>query len=476
MKTPSAVRDVFGVPGNLAVFGVLTGLTIGVVHALSPMTVWLVVWMAALGAYLWITSGPRERRWLIALLVVAVALRVAVVAGLFLWLDPNENYFASFSWDGDGRYIKRRAAWISNVWLGMPMLSSDFQAAFEPEYGWSSYLYVVAYVQFLMGLTPFGVHLFNVGLFVTAGVMMHRLARSAYGSAAALAGLALLLFMPSLIMWSSSALKESFHLLLISLVIVAVVHVVRASGSRRVLAASVLLASLAALDTLRPGALAIEGTAAACSLVTLVLARRASTAILGTMVLASLVIYGATRPAGGQVAMDLANRAVVSHIGNIASVGHGYKLLPQDFYNFKRPALVPEEAVRFAIRAVVAFVVVPVPWQVESTMERLFLPQQLVWYLMVLCAPVGFVVGLHKDPVVTTILAFHIVIGSIVIALNEGNIGTLVRHRDIVVCAVVWLSGLGGNVVLSRLASAGGAVMERARKAPPNAGITEASW
>lgn len=465
-------RDVLGVPRRLAVLGAAAGLTIGVVHALSPMTVWLLVWMTVLAAYLWRHSGPRERRWLMALLVAALVLRLAVIAGLFLWLDPNQHYFASFPFDGDGRYIKRRAAWIRNVWLGRAMLSSDYQQAFEPGYGWSSYLYVVAYLQYLVGLTPFGAHLFNVGLFMTSGTVMHRLVRSAYGPVAACVGFALVLFTPSLMLWSVSALKESFHLLLISLAIVAAVRMVRGrSWPSKLFAAAALVALLAVLDSVRAGAFVIEGVAVAGSLALLVAARRASTALLGAAALVALVAYGATHPDIGQLAMSQLNRAAVKNLGNVRSEGHGYKLLDQRFYStYDPPVLTPAEGLRFTARAIVAFVVVPLPWQMQSTAELMFLPQQMLWYVLLVCVPVGIVSGLRRDPVVTTMLVAHVVVGSIVIALNSGNVGTLIRHRDIAVTAVLWLIGLGGTVVFSRLTSAG---VEKS--APPKLEIAEAS-
>ncbi|MBI3491945.1 MAG: hypothetical protein HY047_09220 [Acidobacteria bacterium] len=41
----------------------------------------------------------------------------------------------------------------------------------------------------------------------------------------------------------------------------------------------------------------------------------------------------------------------------------------------------------------------------------------------------------------TALLAAFVVVGMLVVAPTSGNIGTLVRQRDLVVPAVVWLAG-----------------------------------
>jgi hypothetical protein len=66
---------------------------------------------------------------------------------------------------------------------------------------------------------------------------------------------------------------------------------------------------------------------------------------------------------------------------------------------------------------------------------------------------VGLVAGLRRDALVTCLLASFAVIGAGVIALNSGNIGTMVRHRDTIVPFVVWLSALGAVTTASGIMS-----------------------
>jgi len=152
------------------------------------------------------------------------------------------------------------------------------------------------------------------------------------------------------------------------------------------------------------------------------------------------------------------------HLSHAVSPGHAYKLLDDSFYTttslLRASAIAPgnpnkavttltlQEVTRYAVRSAVAFLVVPLPWDSVSWSELILVPQQVVWYLMVPLALVGVVAGLRRDGLVTLLLVSCIVVAAVPISLSNGNIGTLVRHRDTVVPFIVWLSGLGAVLLV----------------------------
>jgi hypothetical protein len=315
-------------------------------------------------------------------------------------------------------------------------------------------LYVLAYLQFLTGPAPYAIHLFNVAVFVITAVALHRLVRSSYGPMPAFLGLALMLFLPTLLVWSVSALKESLYLLMCVLGITAMIALVRThSWAARALAACALAGTISWIDTVRRGGLLIVAVGLATGLAGRVVLRRWSLVLL--MLLMAPV-------AGRMLVSDAAiqeriianlKAAAAMHIGNVRTEGHGYKLLDQRFYSdWVDPfaTMSPMEALRFTTRALVSVVIVPLPWQIQSWSEIVFLPQQVVWYALVLLALVGLVAGLRRDLLVTCILAGLSVAGAAAVGLNSGNIGSMVRHRDTVVPFVVWLSALGAVVIVTR--------------------------
>lgn len=441
----------------------LVGMAIVAGTVLSPVALAMMLVLGLVAFAIGRGLPPAERRVVLTILLVAVALRVAAVAMLFMASDAN--HVSSFPFDGDGRYVKLRALWIRNVWLGVPIDSSYFDQAFA-DYGWSSYIYVLAYLQYLLGPAPYAIHLFSISCSVAVVGMLHRLARRAYGPVPAVMALLLMLFLPTLFMWSVSAMKEAWYLLLMTTALIGLERALRGSGAvvRGVAGAAAVAATLA-LDGTRAGA-------------TLILALAVTLAFAGTFVTRRRYVFAASvvmvplvgilvlrlPPVQSRVLARLRTSAEL-HIGHVNTEGYSYRLLDQRFYSGDSfESMTWGEAQRFVVRSAASFVFVPLPWQSLSRSQLLFLPQQLIWYGLVLFAAVGLVRACQADLFATWLCLGMTGAGAVVIALNEGNIGTLVRHRDSVVPFVICLSAMG---MYSALSWAG--VFAPARGSPPRA-------
>lgn len=439
-----AIRRAIGVGGVL-----------GIVGAASPVTAAALLCIGGCAAWTARNLGPRERRWFIAIVVIAVALRLLIIAGLFLTSDGPGT--VSFFWDGDGIYLKKRASWVLNVWRGVPIAPSDFANAFDPVYGWSTYIYVIAYLQLVMGPAPFGIHVFNVSLFMIAALLLYRAARSGFGRHAALGGLTLLLFMPTPFCWSVSALKEPWYLFLQVVGTMGAAAVIRSStAARRVAGGIAVCLALAGVADVRTGAFLITAAGITLGVAGYMISRRRVFMTVFCVVL-PILSYLALRNDSVQTRLfSHLTAAATYHVGHVRTPGHAYKLLDQHFYTteYDEPPrrLTPGEAARFVARAVVSFIVVPLPWQISSLPEIVFLPQQVLWYVLVVFGTIGVVAGLRDDALLTWLLGSVAVTGSAVIALHSGNIGTMVRFRDTIVPFVVWFSAFGVVVALSRFA------------------------
>jgi hypothetical protein len=380
-------------------------------------------------------------------------------------LTIGSDHYATFFWDGDGRALKRRAVSIQNIWSGIPVDPFLRSVAWEP-YAMTSYLYVLAYIQYLLGPAPYAIHLINVVAFFASTLLLYRLVRSTYGRAAALVGLVLLVFLPTPFAWSVSVMKESVYILLGAFGMVAAVAMLRASSViKRIVALFLFVGAMPVVETVRIGGGLILGTGLGFGVAGGVIARRMSLVLLAFL----LVPYAGYLVLGNADVQDRIMSQVRerggAHLGHVRTGGNHYKLLDQRFYsklantgldqagrrntNNSIETMTPAEALRFSGRALGYFVVAPLPWQVQSRTEMVFLAQQVVWYLMVVLAAIGVVAGLRRDPLVTCLLCGVTVAGSVAIALNSGNIGTMVRHRDTVVPFVVWLSALGAVTTAS---------------------------
>lgn len=424
----------------------------------SPVAVW-----SAIALFLIVAAGVRgltgvERRLVIGVVLVAIAVRVALVLALFATSDLETRQVWSFSFDGDGRFLKARSLWWRSMWMDQPIDQHTLKQAFG-RYGWTSYFLVIAYVQYLLGAAPYAIHLFNVCCWIGGALLLHRTLRPAFGAVAALLALAVIVLLPTLVMWSAAALKESFYFLLWCTIIWGVMKFLRAPAvTGRATGFAVAAAAAAALSTVRFGALTILaaglGVAMAGAFVTrrvyLMLAGVVLAGTIGFAVLDSGLVQERVLP-------RLAGAASL-HLGNVSTEGHSYRLLDQRFYEGAPvQALTWPEAKRFVVRALASFVLVPMPHQLTSKSEMLLLPQQIVWYGLVLLALAGLVAGARRDLALTWLLAGFACAGAGVIALNSGNVGTLVRIRDSIVPFVACLAAVGAVALGARASRRGAA-------------------
>jgi 4-amino-4-deoxy-L-arabinose transferase-like glycosyltransferase len=417
------------------------GVALGFAYTLSPLTVLVVAALVPLWRWVSRDLDQRERQWLLALVGLAVMLRLAAIAGLFLSADPDIPYANFF---GDEEFFKRKTTWLRNVSMGIPISTADYAYAFDMV-GESSYLQVLMYIQALVGLAPYGIHVLNAGLYLVAVLVMYRLARIAFGGLAAQAGLALLLFLPSLFTWSISALKEPLYFLLAASVVAGAWVAARARVSWRLPAFIALAIGGLALQTLREGGLvrAVAGVVVG-DLLSYVIQR--PRVLIGLSLAAPVVIVLAfTRPAIQERALGFVHQAAEKHWGHINTPGLSYKLMPSEFYEDRRniTAMSATDAGRYTVRAVWAYITVPLPWEIESRSALAYLPEQIVWYCVLLLLPFGIVAGFRRDPLLTSLLLAHGAAAVLVVAVSGGNVGTLIRHRGLAMPYLAWLAGLG---------------------------------
>jgi hypothetical protein len=394
--------------------------------------------------------SPSESRWFWSIMAFSIAIRLIAVALLFYTADPSRP-FASFF--GDEEFYKFRTMWLRNIGLGLPMSPADVIYSYD-EVGHTSYVFVLAYLQALAGNAPYGLHVMNMVLCCCGVLALYRLARGAYGRAVAMGGLILLLFMPSLALWSISILKEPMNVLIIAVEIVAAVMIIRAPHWwQRALAVVVVVGSGAFMESLRTGGVltAIFGTVVGGLLVFLLSKGRRM--IVAMMVAPVVIAVMASVPAVQQRVLANVRYAAVYHAGHVLTPGYSYQLVPPRYY-FNRNKLMdmpPSDASRFVVKALWAYVAQPLPRERWSWSLLAYVPEQITWWVLVALVPFGFYAGLKRDVVVTCMLAAHAAAAMGIVALSSGNIGTLIRHRSLALLYLVWLSAVGAHELLRRV-------------------------
>jgi len=437
------------------------GLLLAATYTASPLGLLFVIATPLLCLVAGRAMPPQERRLLSTILATALIARLVAVVAMFLVGIPHHNDLAVGALSGDEAYNLGRALRIRDIMLGFGGTHYDYFVATD-EYGRTSYLELLTRLQLVFGPAPYGLRLLNALLFTSGAAVLFRVVRPAFGSVPAFLGLVGVLFLPSVFYSSISLLKESLYFLATSVLLAAAVRVLRGRGPLGMsLALIAMAASLWVLDDLRRGAIFLA-TAGIASAVVMRLAfasrRRAAMALAGAVLLIAAVL---TQPSLGNRALDGVTGLARTHSGHVFTVGHAYKLLDAGFYmNPATPAsssitLTPPQAVRFVLRALVSFVLTPLPWQAASRGELAFLPEHLLWYLLLATLPMGLVAGWRRDPLVTAVLIGFVLPTALVLAFTNGNVGTLLRLRGLVTPYLIWIGVLGMCVMAESLLARG---------------------
>jgi hypothetical protein len=439
-----------GVPARTWLMTTLAGIGTGIVYALSPLTVWFALGMYGLVRCTVHDLDDDEQRWVTILFVVAIVLRACAVAALFVTTNHEQEPFGRFF--GDEEFYLRHSIWLRNIAVGLPVHTSDFAFAFDA-LGWTSYLYVLAFLQVLVGPAPYGVHLFGIALFLLGTVVLFRTVRPVFGRTPSLMGLVILLFLPSLFVWSISALKEPLYFLATACAIALAVKLAR---DHRLGIRLIVLAALAVLvlviGTIRDGGAALAGAGILGGFAAAWIVRR-PWAVAALVVLLPIVIGLTLRVPRTQIrAYNLVQWAARQHRAFIETPGWVYTLLDQRFYDDAQTItdMRFDEATRYVVRAAERYVTVPLPWEAKSPAAVAYLPEQMTWYVLVALLPVGVLFSLRRDAVLTMILCGVTLVSASAIAMLNGNVGALVRLRVLAIPYITWLSMVGLCELLAR--------------------------
>jgi hypothetical protein len=437
---------------------IAAGVTIGLVYTASPLSFLaialfpVVAWFAVRGFH------ASDARTILIILTAGFAVRLAVIAALFVSGIPLHNDLSVGALTGDEAYNVSRALRARDVLLGMATSKYDYVIAYD-EYGRSSYLTFLTMLQTLLGPAPFGIKALNALLFIVGAVLLYRVVRRAYGALPAAMGLAVLLFIPTLLYSSTSTLKESAYFLTTAACLVGFIAIIRAhSLTGRVAAAAVLIGGLWILSDLRRAGAGLAIAGLGVGVVSYVMMQTTPRRVIAACVVTVALLAVWLVPSVNARVIAGVTEAAKVHSGHVFTVGHSYQLLDPGFYytpaapSASSLALTDDHAARFLIRSAYTFVLTPLPWEMRSRSELALLPEQLLWYFILLCLPAGLIAGWRRDRLVTALLIGYVLPTAVVLAVTNGNVGTLVRLRGLITPYLLWVSALGCCVLLERLA------------------------
>ena len=432
------------------------GILLGTLAFLSPGSVFMAFLVAGAVFLLARYSDRKNRRFLLVLFLSAFMVRVGVSTGLDLlsWKIEGELPYQDGpvqGWNlhindktrgylkiGDSDYFSQRGYATAQFVEG----SDEPVLAFRiSQYGEHGYVYGIGWFYHLFGFSPCAVKLINCLFGSGIAVLVVLLGERCFGTVPGRWAGVLAAVFPSMVLWSTTNLKDIPLTFFTTLILFLYSQLFRARNRRsRLVLLLLLLVSLGIHMTFRSVELSI--LLAALLLVLYFLTRfiRAHPVWTGCLLLALLALGTALsfrEPVGYQIRQVL-GQLFNWHVGFNMTPGSSYKYLPDEFYRGTyRLEWVETGRMNSAILlgmgwAVLHYLFEPFPWNISNWFQWLAYPQLLIWYALFPFAVTGLILGLRKKQEITLALVLTTIAFVGIGALAHGNIGTLFRQRDMV--------------------------------------------
>lgn len=421
---------------------VLFGMSVGIWLTLSGGTLFVFLLFLSV-LFILRQHVPHEDRALIFKIIIAGFLcRI-----IFLVLYHN-FYLLSGHMDilgPDGDAYSQRGWYVSRLLLDQdpyalppakgPILESyhsvvEYYKQRMPSVG----LYQVGMFTYFIGILfsvfdycPLMIKFLNSGLSVLTGVLVYFLGKDVFSAKIGKVSMTVFIFMPSIFLFSITALKDSLVIFILTLIILLMVKLQKKFN---ILFIALILGLTILIESLR--------SRMAYPLILFILTsllvtskQRLSRKIL--IVLALIISFAAT-PKFTNLACRTFNLEAFfsSHIGFINTPGNNYKIFPDQYYvNGRLAGLdVPVIALGF-LSGMFHLLFEPLPGRVDSVFSLILFFFTSAGYFFIPFVLRGFVGGLKYNNSLIMPIVIFLVIFIPLVAISEGNMGTVFRHRDI---------------------------------------------
>jgi 4-amino-4-deoxy-L-arabinose transferase-like glycosyltransferase len=351
---------------------------------------------------------PDERPQLVRILLIAFALRVTM--SMLFELIPE---FRLFHEDANGyELIGIR---VSQAWTGR---APPYPL---PEKNWGYFAFSAA-LAVAFGPFPVNPAMCNAVIGTLTALLIYQLARRLFHRSIALMSAALVSFAPSMIMWSSIALKDAMATFFITIALSSCVSLKERISLRAV--AGIVLA-LAALQPLR---FYIVYFVVFAVVVSLAIDRRDG--MVGRLY-KQLVVGGAV--VGLFVMLGLAGKAVEGteqfDLRFANSYRQGMAISAHTGYGQDVDISTPGGALGFLPVGVATLLLAPFPWQMTSFRTLIAAPEAVAWWCLFPATIRGIVFVVRRKFGATSPLLLFMIALTCVYGISQGNVGSAYRQR-----------------------------------------------
>jgi len=384
-----------------------------------------------------LSRAGEERQFLFRLFTLAVVARIIVATIIFVaakeeFFGGDANTYDVFgqsllqSWHGDAYHAARYAGFIKSGASAWGML------------------YVVAGVYQLVGENRFAIQLVNASVGAATAAAIYYSAQTLFNNTRVSRVAAILVaFFPSLILWSSQALKDGLIILALALAILATLRLMeRISLGWGIVLSGCLLALL----SLRFYIFYMMAAAVAGSFIMGMKAMNAQSFIKRFVAIAAVGLaftwFGVLRYAGTQFTRYGDLKVIQMSRVDQANAGSGFG---------KDVDVSTAEGALTAIPVGLVYLLfAPFPWDMATLRQSITLPEMVVWWGSFPLLVLGLWYSLrHRLRQVAPVVIFTTML-TLVYSVFQGNVGTAYRQRSQLLIFYFIFVAVGGVLLKER--------------------------
>lgn len=404
---------------NILIIGLMLAVCAGVISINSVEAPAALTFCAIVSTptILMLARAGKERTFLLRLFLVAVMLRIILATIIFS--GHMENFFG-----GDANTYDAYGQALVQAWHGSAYHASMVSSFVRQGVSAWGMIYMVAAVYELIGNNIFAIQLINASIGAATAVVVFYSAQTLFGNlrVSKLAGL-LVAFFPSLILWSSQALKDGLIIFALAVSILATLRLMEKVTAGFIV---VLIVSLLGLLSLRFYIFYMMSAAVAGSFITGMKTLSAQSFVQRFIAVGAIGLaftwFGVLQYAGQQIDRYANLQAIQTSREDQAAAQSGFA---------KDVDIQTTEGALTAIPiGIIYLMFAPFPWEYTTLRQMITLPEMIVWWL---CFPL-LVLGLwysakHRLRQVSPIIVFTSML-TLAYSLFQGNVGTAYRQRS----------------------------------------------
>jgi hypothetical protein len=373
--------------------------------------------VAAMPTIIILARTPEQRTFLMRLFVLALVVRMILAVAIYV--GHMEEFFG-----GDANTYDVFGQSLVEAWHGNEYHQAKYESFIMSGATAWGMIYLVAAVYEVVGVNMLAVQLVNAAIGAATAIVVYHAAQTLFANKRVSQFAAILVaFFPSLILWSSQALKDGLIIMALALAILATLRLMEKVTATYVV---VLIGCLIALFSLRFYIFYMMCAAVAGSFFLGMKSLSAQGFIqrfiaVGVIGLA-FTWFGVLQSAGMQFERYANLKSIQNSREDQAAAGSGF-MKDVDVQTTEGALTVIPVGLLYLMFA-------PFPWQFTTLRQIITLPEMIIWWLAFPLLVLGLWYSVkHRLRQVSPILIFTSML-TLAYSLFQGNVGTAYRQRS----------------------------------------------